>query len=664
MVICTQEQTVSQAAPQGFLATSQQTRMHPSDTSSSDKLIDLRDIHMSIGHRELLSGADLHISTGTHYGLVGRNGTGKSLLLQAIAHKWLPGLPPPLRAFYVDQMEDKGAALDLTTLEYLLAADAEQTWLEKQAAILEEGIATDSGGTAEKVLLEYRRACLAETIERKQRQAASSSGRRGLVARKELARLESYFQQLTLQPEERERASEYLQEELNALYERMEEPETRRARAEQILKASGFSEQQIHWPVRRLSGGWRIRVALAVARFVNCRLLLLDEPTNHLDLPGILELKQFLLGLSELTIVTVSHDREFLDDTVEEIILLQGEKLQYFVGDYSTYVETVQEQKVMRERQRERLDRNYDRLQQTIAAEKAKAAKAEDSKKQAQMASKQRKLTGRWGLEVNSKGHRFKLNRDRAGYHLSVRGDVEEEHVDPAVVWKLPEPSELRTKGPLIELQDVSFAYDQGAGPVLQHISLTVEMGARMAFIGANGGGKTTLLNVMAGLCVPTSGRVIIRPEVNVAHFEQHFVEETRLREESALAYLAERFPGLHEQDLYAQLGHFGLQGKIARQPLRSLSGGQIVRFAVTNIALQSPHVLLLDEPTNHLDLATIDAFVQALNGYKGALVCVSHDVHFLKEVVGESACRVGSRKVVPVKLYEMLRRWNRKQKG
>jgi ATP-binding cassette, subfamily F, member 3 len=280
------------------------------------------------------------------------------------------------------------------------------------------------------------------------------------------------------------------------------------------------------------------------------------------------------------------------------------------------------------------------------------------------MASKQRKLTERWGLEVNAKGHRFKLNRDRAGYHLSARGDVEEEHVHPAVVWKLPEPSELRTKGPLIELQDVSFAYDPGVGPVLEHISLTVEMGARMAFIGANGGGKTTLLSVLAGLLAPTSGQVNIRPQVKVAHFEQHFVEEIRLREESALAYLAERFPGVHEQNLYTQLGHFGLQGKIARQPLKSLSGGQIVRFAMTNIALQSPHVLLLDEPTNHVDLATIDAFVEALNGYKGALVCVSHDVHFLREVVGDSAWRVDRRKAVPVKLSEVLRRWNQKQKG
>jgi ATPase subunit of ABC transporter with duplicated ATPase domains len=133
-----------------------------------------------------------------------------------------------------------------------------------------------------------------------------------------------------------------------------------------------------------------------------------------------------------------------------------------------------------------------------------------------------------------------------------------------------------------------------------------------MAFIGANGGGKTTLLSIMAGLLVPSSGQVHVRPKVRVAYFEQHFVEKTRGLEQSGLVYLSEHYPALHEQDLCGKLGYFGLQGKIARQPLKSLSGGQIVRFDMTIIAIKAPHFLLLDEPTNHLDLATVDALGQA----------------------------------------------------
>jgi ATP-binding cassette, subfamily F, member 3 len=325
-----------------------------------------------------------------------------------------------VRAVYVDQIEDKGDALDLTAVEYLLAADLEHARLAKQAVLLEEGLGNGTVGAAQKALFEYRHARLAETIRSTQRQAASTSGRGSLAARKELARLEKLLADFKLQPDERERANHYLKKDLENLYEQMDEPEVRLARAEQVLLATRFSEQTMHQPVGHLSGGWRIRVALAVTRFVDCQLLLLDEPTNHLDLPGIFELKDLVLSLSDLTIISVSHDRAFLDDTVEEIILLQGQKLQYFMGNCSMFVSAVEEQKLMRERQRNALDRNFDRLQQSIASEKSKAGKAEDHKKQAQMASKQRKLTERCGLEVNAKGHRLKLNRDRAGYRNTL----------------------------------------------------------------------------------------------------------------------------------------------------------------------------------------------------------------------------------------------------
>ena len=396
--------------PRGYAALSQQSRFEPSDTSDASKLVDVRDVSISIGACDLLSGAHLQLSAGTHYGLVGRNGTGKSILLQSIAHRWLPGLPAALRAFYVDQMED-AAALDQSILDYVLAANATATRAARAAQLLEDAAASDNAGMAEAALLAHRRRCLADDVTAARHTADSTSGARGQAARKQLTALERRLRGVALEADEDVGAA--IQTALEAIYRQMEPTETRALRAQSILLDMGFSADALRRPVCELSGGWRIRVALATARFVDAQVLLLDEPTNHLDLPGILQLRALMDTLADLTLVTVSHDRAFLDDTADEIILLQGGRLQYFAGNYSAWLEAAGEQRAMRERQRAALDRKAARVQASITAERARAARADDSKKQAQLASKQRKLDERHGLDVNAKGHRFKLNRDR-----------------------------------------------------------------------------------------------------------------------------------------------------------------------------------------------------------------------------------------------------------
>eukprot|EP00892_Ulva_mutabilis_P010287 jgi/Ulvmu1/7630/UM038_0057.1 len=277
-------------------------------------------------------------------------------------------------------------------------------------------------------------------------------------------------------------------------------------------------------------------------------------------------------------------------------------------------------------------------MQQSITAGRAQARRAGNSKKLEQMASKQKKLDERFGVETNARGHRFKLNRDRGGFHNTLRDDVADEHVDAAVVWRMPPPPALRAPGPLVALEDVSFAYaGTGGAPrraVLAGVSMTVERGSRIALIGKNGEGKTTLMRVMAGELVPQAGTVRVHPAAKIGFLRQNFVDDVRLLEASALEDLGGRYPEVKEQRLYEQLGGFGLQGRTARQPLRTLSGGQAVRYAVACLMMEAPHALLLDEPTNHLDLDTIEALIAALEAFEGAIVVVSHDVYFVERLV------------------------------
>lgn len=283
----------------------------------------------------------------------------------------------------------------------------------------------------------------------------------------------------------------------------------------------------------------------------------------------------------------------------------QGEKLAYFSGNYETYQQTVEEQKAARATVRDALAKKHDKMQQSITSGRAQARRSGNSKKLEQMASKQKKLDERFGVETNAKGHRFKLNRDRAGFHNTLRDDVEDEHVDAAVVWKLPAPPALRAPGPLIAVEDVAFTYPAAKGvaarEVLAGVSVTVELGSRIALIGKNGEGKTTLMRVMAGELAPRAGAVRVHPAAKLGFLRQNFVDDVRLLEASALVDLGARYPEVKEQQLYEQLGSFGLQGKTARQPLRTLSGGQAVRYAIACLMMEAPHALLLDEVRPHL---------------------------------------------------------------
>ncbi|KAJ3046599.1 hypothetical protein HDU99_009740, partial [Rhizoclosmatium hyalinum] len=234
-------------------------------------------------------------------------------------------------------------------------------------------------------------------------------------------------------------------------------------------------------------------------------ILLLDEPTNHLDLPAILWLQKYLKSLDGVTLLIVSHDRSFLNATVTEIIEMRNMKLTYHVGNYDEFV-TNQEDKLKRdEKRQDALDKKRAHIEKSIQDGLRHAKKTGDDKKLGMVKSRQKKLDDRFGLEVNAKGHRFKLNRDMEGYFLTSRLGVDIEATEASPNWSIPEPEPLRTNTALVEMETVSFTYSKGNPLVLQNITLNLQMGDHIAIVGANGEGKSTLVKLLIGQLSPTS---------------------------------------------------------------------------------------------------------------------------------------------------------------
>ena len=234
------------------------------------------------------------------------------------------------------------------------------------------------------------------------------------------------------------------------------------------------------------------------------------------------------------------------------------------------------------------------------------------------------------GMEKTEDGKRFKQSY-YAGYHLSARAEiVVEEGVKTADI-KIPDPEPLRYHGPILQLDDVSFSY--GPKKVINEVSLDVTQGARIALLGPNGCGKSTLMNLLAAEATPTKGELKKYHRLRVGYFSQNTVDQLNLGL-TPLQQMMELYPGTKEQECRAHYGGVGVSGDIVRRPIRSLSGGQRNRVALAMVTFMEPHVLLLDEITNHLDMGTVENLVESLSGYSGALVLVSHDVWFLRQLI------------------------------
>ncbi|MFQ1008779.1 ABC transporter ATP-binding protein [Gilliamella apicola] len=374
---------------------------------------------------------------------------------------------------------------------------------------------------------------------------------------------------------------------------------TIRPRAATLLHGLGFSNEQLLLPVKSYSGGWRMRLNLAQALMCRSDLLLLDEPTNHLDLDAVIWLEKWLSNYQG-TLILISHDRDFLDPLVNKIIHIEQQSLFEYTGNYSSFEiqrsAKLAQQQALYENQQAKVAH----LQSYIDRFRAKATKAKQAQSRIKM------------LE------RMEL--------------IAPAHVDNPFHFNFKKPEFLPS--PLLMMEKVVAGYDEKI--VLEQIKLNLVPGSRIGLLGRNGAGKSTLIKLLAGELAPKEGHINLAQGVQLGYFAQHQLEYLR-PDESALWHLSRiADPKNTEQLLRNYLGGFDFHGDKVKEPVKTFSGGEKARLVLALIVWQKPNLLLLDEPTNHLDLDMRQALTEALIGFEGALVVVSHDRHLLRSTTDE----------------------------
>ncbi|MDA0358686.1 MAG: ABC-F family ATP-binding cassette domain-containing protein [Proteobacteria bacterium] len=370
------------------------------------------------------------------------------------------------------------------------------------------------------------------------------------------------------------------------------------ARAASILSGLGFNNEAQARPCHEFSGGWRMRVALASVLFSQPDLLLLDEPTNYLDLEGAVWLEEFLAKYRH-TVLVISHDRQLLNRSVTGILHLTDRKLAYYTGSYDQF-DTERRMKLEQQQSMARKqDAQRKHIQSFVDRFRYKASKA----RQAQSRLKQ-------------------LEKMQPILALS------EQAVAP---FRFPTPEELPP--PLLVLDDVAVGYDQK--PVLRKLDLRLDADDRIALLGANGEGKSTLSKLFAGRLQPLSGQIKKSGKLRIGFFAQHQLDEL-VAGESPYQHMQRLRPKELPTKLRARLGGAGFDADIIDNPVERLSGGQKARLLMAMAAIDAPHILILDEPTNHLDIESREALVQALNVYEGTVIIVSHDSHLVEMIADQ----------------------------
>ncbi len=384
---------------------------------------------------------------------------------------------------------------------------------------------------------------------------------------------------------------------ISYIYQRLEDINaySAEARASSILSGLGLDNEAQQRPCHEFSGGWRMRVALGAVLFSNPDLLLLDEPTNYLDLEGAYWLEKFLFKYQNTALV-ISHDRELLNKSVDGILHLSNHKLIYFSGNYE----------------------QFDSERRAILNQHQSIKKKQDAQR----------------LHIHSFVERFRAKASKAKQAQSRIKILEKMNPINALVenavtkFSFPTPAELRP--PLVVINKGKVGYNGKI--VLNRLSLRIDAEDRIALLGSNGEGKSTLSKLLANKLILMSGEYFATNKLRIGYFAQHQLEELS-EKDSAYRHIMNLQPGMTEIELRNRLGAAGFKNDIVDLPVENLSGGQKTRLLLLISTINAPHILILDEPTNHLDIESREALILALNDYRGAVIIVSHDSYLVETV-------------------------------
>ncbi|MCH1535786.1 MAG: ATP-binding cassette domain-containing protein, partial [Amylibacter sp.] len=367
------------------------------------------------------------------------------------------------------------------------------------------------------------------------------------------------------------------------------------ARAASILSGLGFSSIAQDRPCHEFSGGWRMRVALAGVLFAQPDILMLDEPTNYLDLEGTIWLETYLKKYPH-SVLIISHDRQLLNTSVNAILHLTDKQLTLYQGNYDTFDSVRRAKLAEQEAMARKQQATREHLQSFVDRFRAKASKAKQAQSRIKMLEKMEPIA--------------------AGVENSV------------AAFDFPTPEELSP--PILRLEDTSVGYD--GLPILRDLNLRIDQSDRIALLGANGQGKSTLSKLLADRLIPLDGNLVRSSKLKIGYFAQHQVDELHL-DETPLQHITREFPGETPSKLRSRLARGGIGPEQALTEVGRLSGGQKARLSLLLATIEAPHLLILDEPTNHLDIESRESLVFALAAYEGAVILVSHDPHLVNAV-------------------------------
>jgi ATP-binding cassette subfamily F protein 3 len=390
--------------------------------------------------------------------------------------------------------------------------------------------------------------------------------------------------------------------EIAAIYTRLEQIGAYDApsRAATILAGLGFSQEAQHQPISSFSGGWRMRVALASVLFWKSDLLLLDEPTNHLDFESILWLENYL-SRYEGTLILISHDRDILNKTANTIVHLENTSLTSYTGNYDQFETRRAQQQMSQQALHEKQTAQKTKMMAFVERFRAKASKAKQAQSRLKMIEK-----------------------------LDIVDAVLSSEAPP-----FPFHASNALPSPIITLEEVLAGYSPDT-PILKGLNLSISADDRIALLGANGNGKSTLIKLLSGKLSPFKGKFHQLAKLKIGYFAQHQSEELNLREtpcQAMTSLMLSAAETANETRVRSELGKFGFDKIRADTPIGQLSGGERSRLLLCLLSYHKPHLLLLDEPTNHLDIAARQALIEGLNQFQGAIILVSHDTHFIQSV-------------------------------